>query len=152
MPTKRKSIGEWISSHILPIISVVGIIGGALLTFYLTVHDNTQDLAALKLVVETNKEITTSKIDDVDDDIDEAVSELSETVFQTLQVFDNALIATDEALFVVEEEVENSSDTLIGVSRDISTLQRDYEQLDDKIDQQLINQQDILNAIFNISN
>lgn len=143
--TKRKSMGEWISSHILPIVSITGIVGGGLLTFYLTVYDNTNDIKSIRTTVAALQVSTNTQIEGVDDDIDEAIGELSTEVFQTLRVF-------DEALFVVEDEVEASSDTLIGVSRDISTLQRDYEQLDGKIDQQLINQQSILNAISNLGN
>lgn len=145
MTMKRKSIGEWIGAHIFPILGIAIVAGGAMLTFYLTVYDNTNDIKSIQTTVAALQVSTNTQIEGVDDDIDEAIGELSTEVFQTLRVF-------DEALFVVEDEVEASSDTLIGVSRDISTLQRDYEQLDDKIDQQLINQQNILNAISNISN
>jgi len=142
---KRKTIGEWIGSHIFPIISVAVLAGGGMLTFYLTVHDNTNDIEAMRTVVSALTTSTDSQINEIDDDIDEAITELSIELFVKLDEM-------DIGLFDVEDKVQASSDTLIGVSRDISTLQRDYDDLDEKIDQQLVNQQDILNAISNIGN
>ena len=124
---------------IIGMITAVVVVGGG---FYLTVHDNTNGLKDIKTEVAALASKTQTDIDGVDDDIDEAVNDLSAIVTETFRVF-------EDALWEVETEVDETGVTMIGVGRDISELQGDYEDLNEKFDQQLTLQMQILDAVTN---